>query len=88
MPGGDQALIQCLFQIVTNPQHFSGGFHFRSQMGVHVSQLLKGEHRYLYRHIGEGLVEVPCRSPNPLIDSLSWSLVAKSHMGTPVTLLI
>ena len=31
--------------------------HFRSQMGVHVSQLLKGEHRYLYRHIRGGLVE-------------------------------
>ena len=50
--GGDQALIESLLQCAGNPQHLAGRLHLRSQMGIHVDQLLKGEHRHLDGHIG------------------------------------
>ena len=55
--GGDQALIEGLLQRAGNPQHLAGRLHLRSQMGIHVDQLLKGEHRHLDGHIGGFLIK-------------------------------
>ena len=75
--GGDQALVQGFFQVVANAQHLAGGLHLRPQVGVHVGELLKGEHRHLHRHIGGGLVQARAKAQ-------VYQLVAQAHLGGQV----
>ena len=72
--GGDQALVQGFFQVVANAQHLAGGLHLRPQVGVHVGELLKGEHRHLHRHIGRGLVQARAKAQ-------VYQLVAQADLG-------
>ena len=55
--GGGQSLEQGFIHGPTQSQNFSRGLHFRSQDGVGIGELLKGEYRNLYGHVGRSAVQ-------------------------------
>ena len=44
--GSNEAFIKGFEEGLTNTKHFTGGFHFRPELGINIGQLFKGEYWY------------------------------------------
>ena len=56
-PGGRKSLEHGLGQGLAHAQHFAGGLHFRTEDGIGIRQLFKGEDRHFHGHIRRRAVQ-------------------------------